>query len=534
MNSDSERPTTKLDAGAPRATAEGARTPLRALIIEDSRDDAALLIRELERSGYDLTATRVQSGRALEEALNDRQWDIAFCDWAMPQFSALDALDCFSRLGIDIPFIIVSGTVGEDVAVAGMRAGAHDFFSKGKLTLLVPAIERELREARMRRERTEFEQQLMVSERMASVGLLAAGVAHEINNPLASLLGNLSLALPALSSIVQVSEEPADLTGVLDHISAAHEAAERIRDVVSDLKLFARGEDDSRSAVDVEKVLKTTLRMAENETRHRCTIITEFGAVPPVAANESRLGQVFLNLIVNAAQSIDEGHAADNNIIVKTLVAPEDRVMVLIRDTGSGMSFEATQDLFVPFYTTKPRGVGTGIGLTICHRIVSSFDGTIAVESTEGIGTEFRVYLPVAGSDPVTEAPVPAPTAPARRASILVIDDEPMIVRLVAKVLQTDHDVTITTRARDALDLITSGQRFDLIFCDLMMPEMSGMDFHEMLHQVAPDQVPRVVFLSGGAFTTRAQRFLMENDTTMIEKPFDVLELQAFVSTRMS
>jgi DNA-binding NtrC family response regulator len=168
---------------------------LRAIIIDDSRDDAELLVYHLERSGYQLHWVRVQLAEDLEDALQRDEWDIVFSDWSMPRFSAPAALEVLHRNGVDLPFIIISGTIGEDVAVEALRGGAHDFLAKGNLVRLAPAIERELRETAIRRERVAMQEQLLISDRMASVGLLAAGVAHEINNPLNAVLGNLVLAL---------------------------------------------------------------------------------------------------------------------------------------------------------------------------------------------------------------------------------------------------------------------------------------------------------------------------------------------------
>ncbi len=508
---------------------------LRALIIEDSPDDAELLRRELERGGYQLTSQRVQTAHDMEAALRRESWDIIFSDWAMPQFSAPDALEILKHEGVDLPFIITSGTIGEDVAVAALRSGAHDFFPKDKLTLLVPAVERELREANLRRERVQMQEQLMISDRMASVGILAAGVAHEINNPLAAVLGNLDLALRGLTALQHEIRDTSGLREILDELRDAHESAERIRNVANDLKLFARSDTEERSAVDVQHVVESSLRMARNEIRHRAQVTTSFSTVPPVDANESRLGQVFLNLIVNAAQSIPEGRAEDNEIAVTTMFVPDGNVVVEVRDTGEGMSEEVKKHLFTPFYTTKPIGIGTGLGLSICHRIVSSFGGSITVHSDEGQGSVFRVHLlPVVITD--TEATTPTTAAPTatRRGAVLVVDDEPAVGMLVHRVLAQDHDVTTVTSVQEALDQINTGGRYDVILCDLMMPHLTGMDFHAELTRIAPEQAHEMVFLTGGAFTARAREFLDAVQNMRVEKPFDIQALRAIVNERVS
>jgi signal transduction histidine kinase len=515
-------------------------TMLRAIIVEDSDDDTELLRRELVRGGFELVFERVQTAPDLEAAIRHGEWDIIFSDWTMPQFSAPRALEVVKQQELDIPFIIVSGTIGEDVAVEALRSGANDFFPKNRLTLLVPAVERELREAALRRERAQMQEQLVISDRMASIGILAAGIAHEINNPLTAVIGNLDLAIRAFAEL-KTSDGPdgrrlgeiSALRAVEDEVRHAHEGAQRIRNVVRDVKLFARSGSEEHAAVDVRRVVDSSLRMAGNEIRHRAQLRTDFAPVPLVEANESRLGQVVLNLIMNAAQSIPEGRATDNAISIATMVAEDGRVVVEVRDSGAGMSPEVKKSLFMPFFTTKPVGVGTGLGLSICLRIISSMGGSITVDSELGRGSTFRVYLvparDVTKSADVAEVVV---RSPSRRGAVLVIDDEPAVGLLVEMVL-SDHEVTTTTNALDALEWVTQGRRFDVILCDLMMPSLTGMEFYAELTRIAPELGPRVVFLTGGAFTPRAEQFLAEVDNLRIDKPFDLDVLTAAVNDRM-
>jgi signal transduction histidine kinase len=507
---------------------------LRALMLEDNPDDCELVLRELTKGGYQVDSERVETAEAMAAALERRSWDVIFSDWAMPAFSAPAALEVLKQTGLDLPFIIVSGTIGEETAVEALHTGAHDFLVKNRLARLVPAVERELREAAMRKERAKMQEQLMVSDRMASVGILAAGVAHEINNPLAAILANLEFAVRDLRELAAQQGESTLLRDLLEEIGDTREAAQSIRDIVRDLKIFSRSEEDKRAAIDVRRVLDSSLRMAWNEIRHRARLVKSYETVPLVYANESRLGQVFLNLIVNAVHAIPEGRAQHNEIRVRTAVGAGGRVVVEIGDSGSGMTPEVLKRLFTPFFTTKPIGVGTGLGLSICHRIVSALGGEITVASKVGAGSTFTVALPVATE--VMPAEMPASTSsapPARRGRVLVIDDELIIGRAVTRTLGGDHEVVVVSQAREALAMLSGEERFDVILCDLMMPEMTGMDFHEALSASDPEQAKRIIFLTGGAFTVRARTFLDHAPNLRIEKPFDPPALRALVNERV-
>jgi CheY-like chemotaxis protein/anti-sigma regulatory factor (Ser/Thr protein kinase) len=275
--------------------------------------------------------------------------------------------------------------------------------------------------------------------------------------------------------------------------------------------------------------MESSLRMAWNEVRHRARLVKNYGTVRRVWANEARLGQVFLNLIVNAAQALQEGRADHNEIHVVTRLDGE-RVVIEVSDTGAGIPPEIIGRIFDAFFTTKEVGVGTGLGLAICQRIVTDTGGQLTVESAVGKGTTFRVALPLArkeDSDPPA-LPEQDPVA-GRRGRILVVDDEKLVVRAVQRILSKDHDVVAIAAAEEALALCAGGQSFDLILCDLMMPDMTGMDLHRELSLVAPEQASRMIFMTGGAFTAKARSFLSETPKEHIEKPFDAGNLRAIV-----
>jgi signal transduction histidine kinase len=514
--------------------------PLRLLLVEDSDDDEMLLLRELRRGGFQPKWVRVETRERFLAVLESDSWDLVVSDHTLPQYGGLTALTDLRSSGRDIPFILVSGTIGEDVAVEAMRAGAQDYVLKGDLTRLPAAIERELRETSARAEQAKMRERLMISERMASAGTLAAGVAHEINNPLAIAILNLSQTVETVARITAMAKDLASqgsraattLSGHLSQLSEPlgdmGESLERIREIVRDVKLFSRPDDVVTSSVDIRRVADSSARMAWNEIRHRARLVKHYGEVPIVHANESRLGQVLLNLLVNAAQALPEGHVEQHEIRVTTRTGNDGEAVVEVADTGCGMSKETVTRIFDPFFTTKPVGIGTGLGLAICHGIVTELGGTIEVESEVGRGTVFRVLLP-AGQQSRTSLKVAKAYTPGSRRSVLVVDDEVMLGQALKRALSPHHDVTVLTSGVAALESITGGERFDAILLDVMMPNVTGMETYERLQRQVPEQAKRIIFLTGGAFTPRAREFLDRVPNPRLEKPVEADALLAAI-----
>jgi two-component system cell cycle sensor histidine kinase/response regulator CckA len=387
-------------------------------------------------------------------------------------------------------------------------------------------------------ERRKLQSQLMVSDRMASVGTMAAGVAHEINNPLAAVLANLDYIAESLVRLTGSERGPMSYAArdawireeVKPSLDDAREAAERVRFIVRDLKMFSRSPSEERTGpVNVKAIMESSLRMAWNEVRHRARLAKNYGVIPDVDANEARLGQVFLNLIVNAAQAMPEGRAEENEIRVSTRLEG-DQVIVEVRDTGAGIPAENLTRIFDAFFTTKGVGEGSGLGLAICYRIVKDIGGDLTVESEVGVGTVFRVSLPVAKAEAIETVALPPTTPAARRGRILLVDDEEMVIRALTRILSRGNDVVSTLAAKDALARCERGEEFDLILCDLMMPIMTGMELYHELVRVAPEQAKRMIFVTGGAFTEKARTFLSETLKEHIEKPFNAANLRAIVN----
>jgi PAS domain S-box-containing protein len=378
-------------------------------------------------------------------------------------------------------------------------------------------------------ERKRMNTRLEIADRMASIGTLAAGVAHELNNPLAYVLGNVEYSLdrlnelgPAAAAGGERAQEALRECGTA--LDEARSGAERMRDIVADMKLFSRAGEDSRAPVQVGAALRAALSLADHEIRHRARIVLELEPVPPVLANESRLSQVFLNLLVNAAQAIPDGHADRNEIRVTVRSDGAGRVQIAVRDTGCGIAREHRKRLFDPFFTTKPVGIGTGLGLSICHGIVTALGGEIDVESEVGKGTTFRVTLPAAASDvgppaEVQRPPRPAPAPGGPRPRVLVVDDEPVFLRIMSRALGPLHETEGLTDAAEALRRLRAGERFDLVVTDLAMPVLSGMELHAEIARLDPDLAGRMLFVTGGAFTAEAAEFVAQRPDRILEKP---------------
>jgi PAS domain S-box-containing protein len=383
-------------------------------------------------------------------------------------------------------------------------------------------------------ERKRMENQLIFAGRMAAVGTLAAGVAHEINNPLAYILANIDFSRQQMSAAVSRMPDDDDfrraLGEIVEALGEARQGAERVRNIVRDLRVFARGDEEARGPVALRRVLDSSINMAWNEIRHRARLVKDYGDAPLVEGNESRLGQVFLNLLLNAAHAIEEGAAERHEIRVSTRTDTAGRAVVEVRDTGRGIPAGLRARIFDPFFTTKAAGEGTGLGLWICQGILSGLGGAIAVESEEGRGSLFRVTLPpVAAEVPVRRALTPPPDLEPRGGRLLIVDDEPMILGALRRALVADYQVTCVGDGRAALAKLRAGERYDAMLCDLMMPEMTGMELFAEMERMAPEQTERVIFVTGGAFTPRAREFLDRVPNARIEKPIDFQNLRMLV-----
>jgi PAS domain S-box-containing protein len=380
-------------------------------------------------------------------------------------------------------------------------------------------------------ERKQMEQRLAQSERLAALGTLLAGIAHEMNNPLSFALLGIEQCLATLAE----PDAPAGFVAKLrEALESAHHGATRVASIVGQLRASSRADAEERGPVELRRVLAAALRVTQNEIHHRARLVAELEDVPVLLGNAQRLEQVFMNLLVNAVQALPDGRA-ENEIRVSLKMGATGEAVVEVCDNGPGIPEEARSRIFDPFFTTKPVGMGLGLGLSICHGIVTAHGGTITVDSAAGRGTTFRVTLPA--SIAAAEAPAsasepkgPAPGLPAKRRRVLVIDDEPALAVMIRRTLGKSCDVDVAIGAHEGLALLLDGANYDVVLCDLMMPDKTGMDLYAEIARRRPGVEQRFVFMTGGAFTQRASEFLAGVKNRCLEKPFETSALKAVVA----
>ena len=387
----------------------------------------------------------------------------------------------------------------------------------------IAALERARHAADLQRADAESKARLANAERLAALGQVAAMAAHEINNPLSYVNTNLEIIERGLSGAA---------LDVRDATRDALEGVSRIRRIVDDLRDYARPLDDTRSIADACRAIITALKTAEGHTRGRARVTTSLADVPPVLMNHGRLVQVVLNFVVNAAQAVPGGRPDTEEIRV-SVAERGDLVVIAVEDTGPGFSEAALAQVGQVFFTTKRRGEGSGLGLALSAHLLEQAGGRL--EIANGVrGAVVRACLPVAPRDTVVPVMDTTPTAtsvaPAGTLDVLLIDDDALVTRALVRRVK-EHRFTTVTGGREALGLLAGGARFDAIVCDLMMPDLTGMDVHEEVRRAFPGIEERMIFMTGGTFTARAVKFRADLPNRFLDKPIDVKAFRDAIAT---
>jgi nitrogen-specific signal transduction histidine kinase len=374
------------------------------------------------------------------------------------------------------------------------------------------------------RSRAEAVETARAAQRLAAIGTLAAGVAHELNNPLTFVLANTEIAADAVR---RLRGAPADAEGweeASQALADALEGAERMRMILRDLRTLVRPDDMLPGSTDVRAVLEHAAGLASTEVRPRARLVWDVAAVPPVRGTEGRLTQVFLNLLVNAAHAIPEGDPAGHVIRLTVRRRPDGDVVIDVADSGAGIPPETLPRVFDPFFTTKPVGLGTGLGLWVCKNIVTALGGSLEAESTVGRGTTFRVALPAADGEPVRPRRAEGEADGRPRPRVLVIDDEPLVATSVRRQLAAEFTVDAASGAADALARVHAG-RYDAVICDVMLEGKNGLDLVDELRRAHPALDGRVLLVTGGASPALAER-LARSGVRWLAKPFGGRQLR--------
>ena len=509
--------------------AASSRKVLQVLLIEDSAPDAELLVANLADAGYDVLADRVQTAEEMRSALARGGWQIILSDYSLPTFSAPEALAIAQELHPELPFIIVSGTVGEDTAVNALKAGASDFLVKGRLTRLVPSIERELRESKLRRERElereALEDRLRQSQKLEGIGRLAGGIAHDFNNLLTAIIGYTEMVLDQIGPDKPISKD-------LDEI---RRASDRAVALTRQLLAFSRKQTLKVAPMDLNGIIANMRNMLDRLISEDIEIRSQLADdLPPILADRIQLEQVLMNLVMNARDAMPRGGSI--TIDTKTVgagavqsdvherVEPGRYVALFITDSGQGMDPATQARIFEPFFTTKGAGEGTGLGLATVYGVVQQLGGHIAVSSEVGRGTTFSLYFPECTDASAHPGDLPrrkasAPLA-AGREVVLVVEDQRGVRQLAARILiRHGYTVLEAADAMEAVKIATNPEQvLDLVVSDVVMPTMGGPELVERLRTIRP--AIKVLYMSGYTGDDLSRRIGHKPTAVVLEKPF--------------
>ena len=495
-------------------------TPLRVLFIEDSEDDATLQVRLLRQAGYDVAYTRVQSAEELKTALR-RPWDIVISDYSMPHFSGTEALKVVRETGVDVPFVFVSGTIGEDAAVAALKVGAQDYLMKSNLGRLIPSVQRELRVSDERKQRKQLEEQVHQLQRFEAIGRLAGGVAHDFNNVIGAIMGWAEIGANAAHPGSELQ----------DKFLKIRSQADRASGLTRQLLAFARRQTLQPCNTSLNELAKETISLLRNVIGERIEIQLQLADnLDVIWADPGQIEQVLMNLSLNARDAMPGG----GRLLVETrnvrvgedyqrlhpYAVPGNYVLLRVLDTGVGMDGETMAHIFEPFFTTKESGQGTGLGLATVYGIVKQHKGFIDVDSAPGQGTAFRVYLPLGnGPAEVSDKPVVF-TMRGGSECVLIAEDNDDLRDAAQEILHSLGYRVITAKdGAEALRVFEQDKHaIDLVFLDVVMPKLNGPDAYLQMTALKPG-LP-VLFTTGYASEVSLVPIKTHEPATVLQKPY--------------
>jgi len=500
--------------------------PLNVLMVEDSEDDALILVRELRRGDYEVSFERVDTAEGMSKALANKKWDLVICDYSMPHFSGMDALKLLRETGSDIPFIFLSGTIGEDTAVAALKMGAQDYLMKDNIKRLLPAIHRELAEATRRKERKRLEEQIQQLQKFEAIGRLAGGIAHDFNNALGVILAWAQLGYDELP--------PGSPTRA--KFQAIREQAQSTAGLTRQLLAFARRQVLQRQNLDLNDLISRTARLLQTAIGESIELKLILALdLHTVAADPTQIDQILMNLCLNARDAMPDG----GRIVIETrntaiteefhrihsFGAPGEYVVISISDTGTGMDQATLDRIFEPFFTTKEMGRGTGLGLATTYGIVKQHDGFINAYSEVGKGTTFRVYLPAQTASSQVRRMESSLDDVRGTETILLAEDNAALRDVARRVMEPlGYRIIAASTGQEAVQLFKANQKkIDVAVLDVIMPSLGGVEAYMQMRALKPD-LP-VIFTTGHTAESASLNALLEQGAVFLGKPHTPREL---------
>lgn len=389
---------------------------------------------------------------------------------------------------------------------------------------------------------------MMHVDRILAMGTLAAGISHEISNPLTYAKANVDYVSEQLRQIderleldrsdqAQAAKEARWASSIehnkelLHALKDAQHGLDRASTILDDLRMFAHKREPADDVVNLNQVIKTAIALINNELIHRAKLRLKLNQTLYVRGDQNKLEQVLLNLLLNALQALPADRTTENELCVR-LFEQEQSAVIQIEDNGIGIKPEHLSHIFEPFFTTKPTGQGTGLGLAIAQNTINAHGGTLSAESKQG-KTCFTITLEAVHVAKPAYEQITSERA-SERPTLMLLDDEPQILRVMERLLQSQYQVKTYTRALDCLEALRRGEHVDLIVCDVMMPELNGVGFYKLIHDELPEHLDRLLFISGGAFSVETTNFLEMLEVPLLKKPFQPQELFELLSSELA
>jgi two-component system, cell cycle sensor histidine kinase and response regulator CckA len=500
---------------------------LNILHIEDSKEDSELISRLLSSSGFKCDVTRIETRPEIFDALEKNSYDLILADCKLPNFSGLRALEIAHALKPEIPFVFVSGTIGEETAIESLRNGATDYVLKDRLSRLVPAVRRALAEAEERTMCRQLQQRLREAGRLEAISTLSNGIAHDFNNILTIILGHASL----------LTLEHENSNRVLEISGTISEAARRGSEIVQQLLAFARKSDGHVAAADLNRYIQAHMNALKEKLPPEVDLTFEAASdLPSIMIDARQLDRILTNLITNSVDAMaGGGHITLSTSLVNARdlpdllpdLASEHYLCLTVSDTGKGIDSTTREHVFEPFFTTKERGRGTGLGLPVVYGLMQAHHGFVNVSSEIDKGTAISLYFPVPKQNAANPPPVAHQSDPALigTETILIVEDESDVSFFLETILETHgYHVLCAIDAEQAIAMFKERKNeIELVFSDIGLPKVDGISLGEKLRVLKPD-VPLI--LASGYPTKEFKARINElGPQGFLSKPYDTQDI---------